>query len=171
MNPLQKTDLPQTADLGPLLDRIHKDRMLLTAGTPDHLGTMTVSWGNFGILWHKPMATIFVRPERHTYQFLEAKDYFSLAFFDPTYKDALTFCGKHSGRDVDKVKACNFTVAEGAEGGVYFKEATLVLICQKRYRTPLDLTQMQGFDPTPFYGPHGNLHTMYMGEIVEVYTR
>jgi len=171
MNPLQKTTLPQTGDIGRILDRIQNNWMLLTAGTPNHLGTMTVSWSTLGILWRRPMATIFVRPERHTYQFIEAEDHFSLAFFDPTYQDALTFCGKHSGRDVDKVKTCNFTIAEGTNGGIYFEEANLVLLCQKRYRTPLELDKMQGFDPNEYYGPHGNPHTMYMGEIVEVYTR
>jgi len=53
----------------------------ITAGTPDQLGTMTASWGGLGVLWHRPIATIFVRPERHTYGFVETDDRFSIAFF------------------------------------------------------------------------------------------
>ena len=30
---------------------------------------------------------------------------------------------------------------------------------------------MTGFDPEPYYGSHGGLHTMYRGEIVEVYAK
>ena len=38
--------------------------MLITAGTPDHCNTKTASWGGLGVLWRKPMATIYVRPQR-----------------------------------------------------------------------------------------------------------
>ena len=171
MIPLQKIDLDQIGEVGRLLHRIGKEWMLITAGTPERLGTMTASWGSLGVLWHRPMATIFVRPERHTYAFVEAEDYFSVAFFGPEFQEALTFCGKNSGRDVDKVAACGFTVAAGAEGGVFFQEADLVLVCKKRYRTPLELDLMTGFDPDQYYGDHGGVHVMYMGEIVEVYAK
>ena len=43
--------------------------MLVTAGTPAHCNTMTASWGGLGVLWNKPMATIYVRPQRYTFQF------------------------------------------------------------------------------------------------------
>ena len=169
---MQKLDLTQTKDIGQLIHRLDKEWMLVTAGTRLALGTMTASWGNVGVLWHRPMVTIFVRPERHTYGFVEAENRFSLAFFGPEWREALAFCGRESGRDVDKVKACGFTVSEGAEGGVYFPEAELVLICEKRYREEISLDKMQGFDPTVYYNEKkGGFHTMYMGEIVEVYTK
>ncbi|MCL2563285.1 MAG: flavin reductase [Oscillospiraceae bacterium] len=166
---MQKVTLSQTGDIADVIRRIGKEWMLLTAGTPDRLGTMTASWGGFGELWHRPMATIYVRPERHTYQFVEAEDTFSLAFFAPEHREALTFCGKHSGRDVDKVAECGFTIAQSETGGICFKEANLVLVCQKRYRAILEPDQMTGFDPNQYYGSHGGIHVMYMGEIVETY--
>ena len=168
---MQKIDLAQTGDIARLLHRIGKDRMLITAGTPEGFGTMTASWGGLGVLWHRPMVTIFVRPERHTYGFLEAEESFSVSFFGRQYQEALTFCGKNSGRDVDKAAVCGFTPVPADEGGLYFQEAELALLCKKRYRAPLDLDRMTGFDPTPYYGDHGGLHTMYMGEIMEVYAK
>ena len=51
--------------------------MLVTAGTPAHCNTMTASWGGLGVLWNKPMATIYVRPQRYTFQFLEESDRFT----------------------------------------------------------------------------------------------
>jgi len=167
---MQKIDLSQTGDIGKVMDRIDKEWMLITAGTPDRLNTMTASWGGLGVLWHRPMVNIFVRPERHTYEFVEAQAFFSVAFFGPEHRDALTFCGKQSGRDVDKVAKCGFTVAAGETGGVFFREANLVLLCEKRYRTRLEPDHMIGFDPEQYYGDHGGVHVMYMGEIVEVYT-
>ena len=35
--------------------------LLITAGTPTHYNMMTASWGMLGILWNKPVATIFAR--------------------------------------------------------------------------------------------------------------
>jgi len=166
---LKKTTLAQTGSIGNLIHRIDKEWMLVTAGTPDRLNTMTASWGSYGVLWHRPMVYIFIRPERYTYQFVEAEDTFSVAFFGPNYREVLLYCGKHSGRDVDKVATCGFTVATGESGGVFFREADLVLLCQKRYRTPLEPERMTGFNPDQYYGSHGGLHVMYTGEIVETY--
>ena len=76
--------------------------MLITAGTPDHCNTMTASWGGLGVLWRKPMATIYVRPQRYTFGFIEQSDEFTLSFFGPQWKKALSYCGAVSGRDEDK---------------------------------------------------------------------
>ncbi|MBQ5373195.1 MAG: flavin reductase family protein, partial [Bacteroidaceae bacterium] len=43
---------------------IGKEWMLITAGNIKHFNTMTASWGGLGWLWNKPVAFIFVRPER-----------------------------------------------------------------------------------------------------------
>lgn len=170
MRSLEKVDLTRAGDIGRVIDAVGKEWMLITAGTPERLNTMTASWGSLGVLWHRPVVNIFVRPERHTYGFVEVHDRFSVAFFGPEHREALAFCGKHSGRDVDKVAHCGFTVASGAGGGVFFQEANLVLICEKRYRSELTFEQMMNFDPTLYYNEKkGALHTMYMGEIVEAY--
>ena len=71
---------------------------LITAGTPDHCNTMTASWGGLGVLWRKPVATIYVRPQRYTYTFLEENPYFTLSFFGPQWKKQLAYCGAVSGR-------------------------------------------------------------------------
>ncbi len=85
--------------------QIDKQWMLITAGNLQSFNTMTASWGNLGILWNKPTATIFVRPTRHTYQFVEENLHFTLSFFDDKYRKILNFCGSHSGRNTNKVDA------------------------------------------------------------------
>src|SRR5512135_3733306 len=82
---------------------LDKDWMLITAGNKGHFNTMTASWGGFGIIWNHPVAFIFVRPTRYTYQFLEQYDRFTLCFFGKGYRKILNICGSTSGRDVDKM--------------------------------------------------------------------
>ena len=84
--------------------------MLITAGTAERCNTMTASWGGLGVLWRKPVATIYVRPQRYTYTFLEKNPYFTLSFFGPQWKKQLAYCGAVSGREEDKFAACGFHV-------------------------------------------------------------
>lgn len=97
--------------------------MLITAGTKEECNTMTASWGGLGVLWGKPVATVYIRPQRYTLEFVEREDTFTLCFFGEAYRKALALCGSKSGRDVDKVKECGFTVAT-AEGAPYLRRPT-----------------------------------------------
>ena len=106
--------------------------MLVTAGTAERCNTMTASWGGLGVLWGKPVATVYIRPQRYTLEFVERENCFTLSFFGEEYRKALALCGSKSGRDVDKVKECGFTVAGAACGAPYFEEAGLVLVCKRR---------------------------------------
>ena len=50
---------------------IGKEWMLVTAGTKDKFNMMTASWGCLGWLWNKPVAVMFIRPERYTHELIE----------------------------------------------------------------------------------------------------
>ena len=63
--------------------------MLVTAGTAERCNTMTASWGGLGVLWGKPVATVYIRPQRYTLEFVEREDCFTLSFFGEEYRDAL----------------------------------------------------------------------------------
>jgi len=84
---------------------------LLSAGDfiKRDFNAMTVSWGSLGEIWHKPLAQIFVRPTRFTFQFIENTDGFTLTFYEEKYRDALNLCGTKSGRDCDKVAEASLT--------------------------------------------------------------
>ncbi|MGN0521977.1 MAG: flavin reductase family protein [Eubacterium sp.] len=103
---------------------------LVTAGNSDKLNTMTVSWGAVGELWGMDMATIYIRPQRYTEEFLDKEDYFTVTFYPQEKKDILRLCGAKSGRDIDKVKECKLTPCFD-DKAPYFKEAKIVLICRK----------------------------------------
>lgn len=42
-----------------------KDWALITADDGERVNAMTVSRGGMGILWNRPVAFLFVRPQRH----------------------------------------------------------------------------------------------------------
>lgn len=141
--------------------------MLVTAGSPEKCGTMTASWGGIGVLWGNPSATIYIRPQRNTKQFIDRNEYFTLTFFSEEYRKALSFCGSETGWKVDKVKECGFTVLEGEGAAPYFDEAELVLVCRKRYTQVMDENAIADDVKEKFYQEQ-DYHTMYIGEIVEV---
>ena len=144
--------------------------MLVTAGTEEHCNTMTASWGGLGVLWGAPAATCYIRPQRYTKEFLDREEYFTLTFFDEKYRRALSLCGSKSGRDVDKIKECGFTVRTAACGAPYFEQARLVLVCRKRFAQEMDPALIPQYVKEKWY-PEQDYHTMYIGEIVEAYAQ
>ena len=141
--------------------------MLITAGTKDQCNTMTASWGGLGVLWGKPVATVYIRPQRYTLEFVEREDTFTLCFFGEEYRKGLALCGSKSGRDVDKVKECGFTVAT-AEGAPYFEEADLVFVCKKSYWQDMDPTHFLDGEIDSKWYPEKDYHRIFIGEILEV---
>ena len=139
--------------------------MLVTAGDLQKFNTMTASWGTLGELWKKKVAICFVRPTRHTYKFMETTDTFTLTFFDEKHREALDFCGSHSGRDTDKIAKTDLTPIEWEKQAVYFQQARLVLICKKLYMQ--DLNPALFLDPVIHDAyPKKDYHRMYVGEII-----
>ncbi len=112
---------------------IGEEWMLITAGKPELFNTMTASWGTLGILWHLPVAICFIRPQRYTYEFAEASDYYTLSFLEPGNRKILQFCGTRSGRDTDKVKETGLIPLSTDLGNVFFEQSRLVLECKKLY--------------------------------------
>ena len=144
--------------------------MLITAGTKENCNTMTASWGGLGVFWGAPTATCYIRPQRYTKEFVDREEYFTLTFFGEEYRKALALCGVKSGREVDKVKECGFTVETSPEGAPYFEQADLVLVCRKRFVQAMDPTNMPEDAKEKWY-PNKDYHVMYMAEIVRVLTK
>ncbi len=159
------TEIAPAAMGGNPFDRIGKQWMLITAGDASATNTMTASWGGLGVLWNRPVAFAFVRPTRYTYEFLEREEYFTLSFYGEEYRQALTLCGRTSGRDGDKIAAAGLTLRQDAKAP-YFGEAELVLVCRK--------IAMQDIDPAGFLDDTiqshytDDYHRVYTGEIVQV---
>jgi len=150
---------------------LDNDWMLITAGTLESFNTMTASWGGFGILWNKPTATCVIRPQRHTFGFMEKSDYFTLTFFTEEYRNALQICGKKSGRDTDKIKESGLTPLATNHETIAFEQSKLIMVCRKLY---VDDLKPEKFIDTTIPGkiyPNKDFHRFYIAEIVECYTK
>ena len=156
-------------ELDPVFDRIGKDWMLISAADGDRANTMTASWGGLGVLWNRPVAFCFIRPERFTCPMVEASTHLTLSFLPSVYREALSYCGSHSGREGDKFAAAGLTCVR-TEGGVpYPEQAELVLVCRKLYADRLSADSF--CDPAikeRFYGQAGGLHRLFICEIEQV---
>ena len=145
--------------------------MLVTAGTAEACNTMTASWGGVGIMWGKPVATAYIRPQRYTKTFMDREDCFTLSFLPERYRKELSYCGSISGRDEDKIAHCGFTVKTAECGAPYFAEAELVLVCRKLYRQRLKPECFIDASQDERWYPEKDYHDMYIAEIVEAYQR
>ena len=139
---------------------------LLCAGTKEKHNTMTISWGGTGILWNKPVAFVFVRPNRYTKEFIDSNDYFTMSGYSDVMRPAIKFCGRNSGRDIDKIKETGL-IPVFEEKAPYFEQAKLVLVCRKMYAQ--DLSESCIIDKSLLeYYKDNDYHTMYVAEIVKV---
>ena len=143
------------------------DRPLLSASKDGKSNTMTIGWGFMGVMWSKNVVTVAVRPQRYTIDFINSSDTFSVSFFDESYKDKLTYCGRTSGRDEDKIKKCGFT--EYSENDApCFKEAKLTIVCKKLYCQQLDENLFIDKSICDKNYPEKDYHFMYTGEIIKI---
>lgn len=142
------------------------DWALVTSGPVDKHNSMTISWGEMGTLWNKNVVTIFVKPCRYTYKFMEENEYFVVSFFDERYKNALKIMGSKSGRDVNKDDESGLTPMKYGQVTTYL-EAKMTIICKKIYSNDLVLENIPEAERKKHY-EIDKPHRMYIGEVVKI---
>lgn len=151
-----------------VVDLLKNRWALVAAGDKESYNMMTVSWGAVGELWGKDMATVYIRPQRYTEEFMNTKDYFTLSFYKPEDKKRIHgVCGSKSGRDVDKTKECALTPCFD-ESAPYFDEAELVLVCRKAAKSKFDPEEFIDESITDAWYPEKDFHFIYYGVIEKV---
>lgn len=145
---------------------IGKDWMLVTAELEGKVNAMTAAWGGMGVMWGKNVAFVVIRPTRHTKEFIDAADTFSLAFLDEGYRKTLGYFGSVSGRDEDKIAKTGLAVMHEGQTP-YFEDAGLVLICRKLYAQEFEPCCFIDREPDEKWYPEKDYHTMYIAEIVK----
>ncbi|MEA4920829.1 MAG: flavin reductase [Clostridiaceae bacterium] len=146
---------------------------LLTAGSKDDFNTMTISWGQMGCLWNRPVCTVYVRPSRYTYEYTEANGCFTVSLFDKAdCRSQLKVLGSRSGRDMDKMHSNGLTPFE-LDGCMAFQEARTVLVLKKLYRQQLDANLVpENILGVNYAGANPDqLHFQYICEITAAYTK
>ncbi|MDE7423246.1 MAG: flavin reductase family protein [Lachnospiraceae bacterium] len=161
-----KTITPEELQKNPFT-LIGKDWGLVTAGTKEKVNTMTVSWGGVGIMWGKPVAFVFIRPQRYTKTFVDNNETFSLSFYDEYMRSTLSYMGSHSGKDVDKIKEMELTTVF-EENTPYFEEANIVLCLKKLYKQEMQEANFIDKNCVEKWYPDSDYHHMYVCEIQKV---
>ena len=147
---------------------IGKEWMLIT--TPDETkesgaNAMTASWGGLGVLWNKPVATVFIRPQRYSHDLCENADRISLCFLPEEYRSSLTYCGRNSGKDTDKLKDCSLSCTD-IDGVRVIDQSRLALICKKAYADDIKESSFIDRDHLKHYS--GDFHRFYILEIEKI---
>ena len=144
--------------------------VLLTTALNGKVNTMTIGWGTLGVQWGKPIFIAFVRESRFTKEFLDKNPEFTVNIpVNGCDKQILGFCGRASGRDVDKVKELGLHLEPGNTVSVPgIRELPLTLECKVIYRQDQNPAAIGPEDIGRFY-PEGDYHTAYYGQITDAY--
>ena len=120
-------------------------------------------------MWGKNVATIYIRDSRYTKELIDASDTFSINFFEDDHMHStLNYLGKVSGHNEDKIAGARLHINH-MTGTPFLDEAKFVILCKKLSATRI--TADQFIDPTiadKWYAD-GDMHTMYIGEITDVF--
>ena len=144
--------------------------LVLTSGDFEKkdFNSMIVGWGSLGVMWNRPFAQVVVRPTRHTYNFMEQYDSFTLCALPEKYRKALNLLGSKSGRHGDKIAESGLrSMASTKVAAPAYAEAELIIECRKIY--------WDDFKPEHFLDqrihsnyPLKDYHRIYFGEILAV---
>ncbi|MCD7973923.1 MAG: flavin reductase [Candidatus Azobacteroides sp.] len=159
------------SDISEDLFMIHKDWMLVSAGTDSLYNTMTASWGGFGTGWEKSVAFMFIRDSRYTYEFLKKDTVYTLSFFDEEYKDVMKMLGRKSGRDTEKLKDSGLTYLKMPSGAPAFREASMIVECRKLVDQPLQKESVSSEEIAKWYTGEPGTHHIFFGEIIGVWRK
>lgn len=152
-----------------IFELIGKKQMLITSKDSSKgsgVNAMTASWGTVGILWGKPVCTVFIRPQRYSLPLVEKSEYISLCFPDAKNRNTLGYCGSHSGKDEDKIKNLSLNILE-YENTPYIEESDIIFICKILYSDSLKKENFKDVSPLSTYSA-GDFHKFFVCEIKKV---
>ncbi len=142
----------------------------LTVSSGDQTNTMTIGWGQIGIMWGMPVFVVPVRLSRHTYSMLKDTDEFTVSVPQRAEMTReLAYCGTKSGRDVNKIRAMGLKLEDSDKistpvisGCRYHFE------CRILSRVPLSSENFTKASKDRFY-MDDNFHVLFYGEILSCY--
>jgi flavin reductase (DIM6/NTAB) family NADH-FMN oxidoreductase RutF len=129
---------------------------------------LTLGWGLIGPSYHaRPIFSIAVTPQRHSWRFLAEVPEFVIAVPDDALREAANLCGTASGRDLDKFAAAGLTrVPSQHVRPPSILECPINVECRV-YHT---IAPPHGIlTPEHRTRPLGEQHTIYFAEVVGAY--
>ncbi len=166
---MAKIEVPYDRHIPLLLKALEGNGALLVAqdknGRPN---AMTIGWAQIGIIWGRPIMSVFVRPSRYTYSCLEASQDFSVCVPYPQQAEAVLFCGTKSGRDYDKFAECGFTaVTEKGFRSSYIEECGVCFLCRVMNYADFIPAHIAPEICREYYSSD-DYHRIYFGHIIKV---
>ncbi|MFL0266592.1 flavin reductase family protein [Candidatus Clostridium radicumherbarum] len=161
-----------TQRLEEAMNYLHKQGAFLTVKSGDKTNTMTISWGNIGFEWNKPIFTVLVRKSRYTYELIENSNEFTISIpLNNDLRKALGFYGSKSGRDINKYEECPLTLEPGKSVSTpVIGECELHYECKIVYKQKMDPHMLSEEIKNISY-KDDDYHTIYYGEIVNCYVK
>lgn len=150
--------------------------VLLTTAAGEKVNTMTIAWGHLGIEWNKPIFVAYVRESRYTCQLLKENQEFTVNIpIDAIDSGILTFCGRNSGRDMDKIETLGLSLIPSSCVSVPgIRQLPLTLECKVLYQQKQNLNGLPDAVLSRFYPEiletgARDYHIAFYGEIVNAY--
>lgn len=157
-------------DLG--MEFLHKNGAFLTTDDGSNTNTMTISWGNVGFEWGKPIFTVLVRNARYTHEIIEKSDEFTVSIpLTHSLDAALRLCGTKSGRDTNKIKEAHLDLIKGLTINTpVIGNCDLFYECRIVYKQNINPDFLSKDIIKNCYSDN-DFHTFYYGEIVNCYRK
>lgn len=161
-----------TQGLEEAMNCLHKQGAFLTVKSGDKTNTMTISWGNIGFEWNKPIFTVLVRQSRYTYELIENSKEFTVSIpLNNNLKKPLAFYGSKSGRDINKYEQCPLTLEAGKSVSTpVIGDCELHYECKIVYKQEMNPNLLTEEIKKSSY-KNDDYHTLYYGEIVNCYKK
>jgi len=141
----------------------------LFLGTGTQGNPMTIGWATIGLVWGRPVMTVLVRPSRYSFSLLEALPEFTVNVPAADHGKALAICGSKSGRDMDKIATCGFSLGSSESISVpYIRECPVHYECRVILKSNVVNADLDP-DIIPEYYASGDFHRVYYGEILGLY--
>ena len=149
---------------------------ILSVGNKNLYNSMIIEWGSLGVAFKKPIFTVYVKPDRYTYEVIEKSDIFTVNFIERKLLKKFAIYGTKSGKDVNKEEEAGTHIQFLEKGGVTFGEAVEVYVCKKMAKSVIDENTMDPYIKELY---RNNVkvyktlkpHVLYIGEIIGHYVR
>jgi len=149
---------------------------VLSVGNKKLYNSMIIEWGSLGVAFKKPIFTVYVKPDRYTYEVMEKSDIFTVNFIERKLMSKFAIYGTKSGKDTNKEEEAGTHIKFLEKGGITFDEAVEVYVCKKMAKSLIDEKSMDPYIKE-LYRSNVKVyrtevpHVLYIGEIIGHYVR
>ena len=143
----------------------------LTTHYEGKTNVMVTAWGSMGYMWKMPVLVAMVRQSRYTYRMLCKSREFTVSVPYGDVSRAIEICGHQSGRDIDKIKVCRFTLRPGEQvetpvldlPGMHFE-------CKVIYHRLMSAERLDPAINEMWYDrANGDYHGFFIAQVVDSY--